>query len=150
MALFYWVMIHCHNLFLSLTFTHWHSSRLGHFGFLCHSPTIILSFSVLFFRTVSTVGRCVHVCVCERHREGDLPHGAHAACGVPVSCCLLSGCVSVSEDPWGTEGPRLGTGPSYPPSASHLSFCHLNLWKTARRQPFRKTKEKTPSSPHVS
>ncbi len=68
MALFYWVMIHCHNLFLSLTFTHWHSSRLGHFRFVCHSPTIILSFSVLFFRTVSTVGRCVcvcvHVCVC--------------------------------------------------------------------------------------
>lgn len=74
MALFYWVMMHCHNLFLSLTFTHWHSSRLGHFRSLCHFTTIILSFLVfVFFRTLSTVGRCVHVCVHEALRRGFAP-----------------------------------------------------------------------------
>jgi len=60
MALFYWVMMHCHNLFLSLTFTHWHFSCLGYFWSLCHFTTIILSFLVFVLGGVCT---CVCVCV---------------------------------------------------------------------------------------
>ncbi len=109
MALFYWVMIHCHNLFLSLTFTHWHSSRLGHFRFVCHSPTIILSFSVLFFRTVSTFGRCV--CVCKRGTEKGICPMVPI---LPTVCqCPAAYCQGASQSVRTLEGPAPPTHPQH-------------------------------------
>lgn len=98
----------------------------------------------LVFRTVSTVGRCV-LCVCARAREAQRRGFAPWCPCCPRCASVLLPTVRVrlsQRGPLGDWRPRLGTGPSYPPSASHLSFCHLNLWKSARRQPFRKTKEK--------
>lgn len=85
---------------------------------------------------------CVCVCVCAREtqRRGFAPWCP--CCPRCASVLLPTVRVRLSQrGPLGDWRPRLGTGPSYPPSASHLSFCHLNLWKSARRQPFRKTKE---------
>lgn len=147
MAFFYWVMMHFHNLLLSLTFTHWHYSCLGHFRFLCHSLTV-LSFSVLCLHMGD-----VYVCGCVLGVGGSEKGICPMVPMLPAECqCPAAYCQGASQSGrtlGGLEAP-LRDQPLLPTSASHLSFCHLNLWKSARRKPFRKTKEKTHSSLHVS
>lgn len=136
-------ILSCNQTYVQLC----HDTHLFHDNCLCSSLFLFLLIG-LFVRTILVISglyamllqlllycflflckRCVSKRVCLflcvsarvriRHRERDLPHGAQAARSVPVSCCLLSGCVSVSKHPWGTEGPAWGAAP--PTFPQHLN-----------------------------